>query len=298
MNWKTFHKVEPYIFLAPFLVCFLVFFLWPILFSVGVSFTDWRGVHTGNYVGTKNFVEVLSSPTFSKALLNTLIYAAISGITLIPLGFIVAYILNLEIVKWKKLFRTVFFLPVAIPTVIMGSVFAVMYEWHYGILNYFLEILGFTRLNWLGDVRTAKVAVMITFNWRMIGLVMIYYIAGLQGLDESSIEAARIDGASGLQIILYITLPLLGPIIMFIGVVLSVEVFQIFQEPYILFSFTAMGASGGPEDSALSLLQYLHRLGFQYQHMGQASVVAIVIFALIITASLIQMKYFGFFRKE
>ena len=300
IDWmeRSLPKIEPYLFLLPFFICFIIFFLWPILFSFGVSFTDWRGVRTGNYVGLKNYIEVLGSSTFRKALLNTLWYAALAGGSLMLLGFIIAYILNLPIIVFKRFFRTIYFLPVAMPAVIMGGVFAVMYDWHYGVLNYLLGIVGFDRLNWLGEVGTAKLAVTIAFVWRMLGLVMIYYIAGLQGLDVSVFEAAKVDGANSWQIVLHITFPLLKPIIMFIGVVVAVEVFQIFQEPYILFSFTAMGASGGPQDSALSLLQYLHRLGFQYQHMGKASVVAMTIFGLIIGVSLLQMKYFGFFRKE
>lgn len=291
-------KIEPYLFLSPFLVTFCIFFLWPILFNIGMTFTDWHGARGGNYVGLKNYVELVSSSTFRKALFNTLWYAVVGGGILLSLGFVIAYLLNGPITVGRKFFRTLCFLPVAAPAVLMALVFVIIYDWHYGVLNYVLGIVGAAPRNWLGDVALTKPSVVVVFVWRMLGLVMIYYLVGLQGLDINVFEAANVDGANRRQIIFYIMLPLLKPVILFISVVVTVEVFQIFQEPHTLFSFIFMGASGGPKDSALSLMQYIYRIGFSYQEMGKAATVALLLFGIVIGISLLQLKYFGFFRKS
>jgi ABC-type sugar transport system permease subunit len=283
-------NIEPFLFLSPFLICFSIFFLWPILFSIWVSFTDWTGVKAGQFIGIVNYINVLGSTTFHTAFLNTVYYAVVAGLTLLIVGFAVAYVLNFSFLRGKNLFRTIYFLPVAMPAVIMGSVFSIIYDRRYGVLNFIIQRIGLVPQNWLGDPAVTKIAVSIAFVWNQIGLVMIYFIAGLQGIDPTLYESAQIDGANGLQMLWYITIPQLRAVLVFVGVVVTVAIFQIFQEPYILFASPSLGATGGPEDSALSLLQYMHRLGFKYQNMGQASVVAIVIFAVIVIVSLLQLR--------
>jgi ABC-type sugar transport system permease subunit len=282
--------LEPYLFLSPFLICFVVFLLWPIIFTFWVSFTDWTGVKPGQFVGITNYIQILGSPTFHKAFTNTLAYTVIAGFGLLILGFIIAYLLNLAFLKGKSIFRVIFFLPVAMPAIIMGSVFLVIYDHRFGALNYFIQLLGITPLNWLGDAAVSKIAVSIAFVWNQLGLVMMYFIAGLQSIDMSLYESAKIDGTNEIQMLWYITIPQLRHVMVFVGVFVTVAVFQIFQEPYILFSAQSLGATGGPEDSALSLLQYMHRLGFNYQNMGEASVVAVVIFLLILIVSVFQLR--------
>ncbi|MBA7518932.1 L-arabinose transport system permease protein AraP [subsurface metagenome] len=295
---RSLPKIEPYLFLLPFLVTFFIFFLWPILFNLGMTFTDWHGARGGNYIGIKNYVELVKSTMFRKAALNTLWYAVVGGGVLLPLGFAVAYLLNGSITVGKKFFRTLFFLPVAAPPVLMALVFVIIYDWHYGILNYLLSIVGGAPQNWLGDVAFTKLSVIVVFIWRLLGLVMIYYLVGLQGLDVNMIEAAKVDGANGRQTILYIILPSLKPVILFISVVVTIEVFQIFQEPHTLFSFVFMGASGGPEDSALSMMQYIHRIGFSYQELGKAATAVVFLFSVVIVITILQLKHFGFFRRS
>jgi ABC-type sugar transport system permease subunit len=298
--WQRLYHIEPYIFISPFLVCFLVFFLWPILFSFWIGFTDWRGFEPGRFTGLANFATVLGSSMFGKALGNTITYAVITGVVLIPLAFLFAYLLNLSVLSGRgnRLFRSLFFIPITIPVVIMGPAFSLIFGWPNGIFNHVLAAFGQASINWLGEPLPAKLVVVLVFFWRSIGLVMIYFIAGLQGIDESNIEAARIDGAGTLQIIVRVIIPMMRPVMIFVTIFLTVQVFQIFDEPYVLFSFVSMGSAGGPGDAALSMLQLMHRYGFSYQHMGQASVVATAIFVIIFAIAMLQMKYGRFYEND
>jgi len=301
-NWidripKSLPKIEPYLFLLPFFITFFIFYLWPVLFNVIITFTDWRGFHAGNYIGLKNYSELLSSSTFRKAFFNTFWYFVVAGSILLSSGFIVSYFLNIPSVRGKKIFRTIYFLPVAASPVIIGIVFVVIYEFRYGVLNYILGILGFSPVNWLGDVKFSKPAVTGLFVWRMFGLIMMYYLVGLQGLDVSVLEAAEVDGANTWQTIFYIVLPLLRPVILFISVVVSIQVFQIFQEPIVLFSSLFLGGSGGPQDSALSIMQYVYRIGFSYQEMAKAATATLLFMCVIGGIAFLQMKYLGFFGR-
>lgn len=290
-------KIEPYIFISPFYITFLLFFLWPLSFSFFMSFTDWRGVSPGNYVGFKNYISIFNDSAFQKALLNNIWYAIVIVIILLPTGLILSNILNSKKTKGRKVFRTIFITPIATSAIIVGIVFLLIYDSRTGILNWFLTNIGLPRINWLGNPAVTKPSVSILFMWRNLGLVMLYFLAGLQGIDEQIYDAAVVDGANSVQTFLYVTIPMLKPIILFVGIIMTQTIFKIFQEPHILYNFT-MGPSGGPRDAGLSLAQLLYRVSFEYQMMGKGSAIGVILFLIITIVAMIQLFSFGTFKAD
>ena len=285
------HKLAPYAFISPFYVLFGLFFLAPSLIALVLSLFRWDGINDPRFVLARNYGRLVSDKVFAQVATNTAIYAIASLLIVLPLALVLAVLLNSKSLRFSNVWRAMYFTPVVTSTVAITLVFQILYSRDTGLLNAPLIYLGLEPIYWLGDRSWAKVAIIILIAWRSTGLLTIYFLAGLQSIPEELYEAASIDGASMLQKFFRITIPMLRPIILFVSIIVLLSSIQIFDEPQIL-------TNGGPANSTMSVVQYLYERGYTRLRLGFASAVGTVLFATVFVLSLLQLQWYGVFRKE
>jgi len=262
------------VFIAPWIVAFVMFEAIPILSGFYHSFTDWSATGTATrFVGWANYREALTrDPLFQKSVYNTIYYIGFS----VPLGILTAFILALLLnrpIRGTTLYRTIYYLPSVVPTVAASIVWIFIFETRRGILNFALELLGFPPIRWLSDPTWAKPALIIMSLWG-IGSTMVIYLAGLQGIPQELYEAAEVDGATGWYKLIRITVPLMTPTIFFNLVMNLVSAFQVFNSAFII-------TGGGPFNSTLFYMLHLYNNAFRYFRMGYASALAVLLFLVV-----------------
>lgn len=281
----------PYVFIAPFFVLFTVFFLGPSVFAFGLSFFRWNAITTPRWIGLTNWVRLFSDPVALQAISNTAVYMIASLFLVIPLALLLAVVLNSPRLRLQFLWRAMFFSPIVTSSVAITLVFVLLYSRDYGLLNYVLSRIGLGSVDWLGDPRWAKPAIIGLILWRWTGYNMIYFLAGMQGISQEYYEAAQIDGANSVQQFFNITIPELRQIIVYVGVITMIGSAQIFDETFIL-------TQGGPANATISIAQYLYTRGMGQLELGYASTIGLLMFAVIFVLSLIQLRVFGTFKTE
>ena len=277
-----------YWFIAPAISFIFIFFFLPVLAALLLSFSDFDIYALGNpeylrFIGLQNYVELLHNPLFWKALGNTFYFVLIGGPLSVVVSLGAALLINAKLVRFKGLFRTAFFIPVVTTLVAVAVVWRYLYHPHYGLLNYVLGFLGLGPIDWLGDPHWAMPAIILLAIWKNFGYNMIIFIAGLQSIPEHLYEAARIDGANAWRQFWHVTLPMLSPTFLFVGIITMIGYFQLFAEPYVM-------TQGGPSNSTLSVVLLMYEEGFRWWNMGYASAVAFILFAIIMSATLLQLK--------
>lgn len=285
--WATLYQYRvAYAYIAPFYILFLVFNLFPMVSGFFLSFFRWDGLSDMHFVAVQNYVNLFKDPLFWKALWNTLFIGIIAHIPILLGGLILAYILNSKLVKAPNLFKTIYFMPMVTSAVAITIIFSNMFGYNYGLLNWFLSLFGEAPVNWLGgDGSLIKVAVIVMFAWKWIGWNMVIYLAGMQGINNDIYEAAAIDGASHVDIVFRVMIPLLKPIILFTLIQSTIGMFNLFTEPFVL---TGSSWTGGTNNGALTLMIYLLNKAPQGGTLyGYASAVAYVITIMIILISVL-----------
>jgi ABC-type sugar transport system permease subunit len=282
---RWWRRAAPYVFISPFYLVFLAFGLLPIVFSLGVSLYDWRGVTPGAFVGLANFQLLLRDPAFAKALWNTVIVWAGSIPPMILLALVFAVLLNSQRLRFRGFFRTVYFLPVVTSLVITGLVFSFLLSPTFGLVSSVFESLGLKPINWLSDPTWMKPALILALLWRWTGNDMVIMLAGLQSIPDDLYEAARVDGASGPQMFWQITVPLMRPVILFDAIISTIGTFNLFAEPYVLF-----GADGGIGQAGLVTGTLLYQNAFVYFKFGYGAALAWVLAVIIFVLSMLQLK--------
>lgn len=284
-------KIEGWIFIAPFVILSLLFFVGPLLVAFMLSFKEYsfldaNSMFQAKWVWFQNYIDVLKNPTFIKALKNTSLYAA--GV--VPVQLIIALLLALVVngsIKGKGFFRTVYYIPTQTSAVAVAVIFMFLFKQD-GLFNKFIGLFGIQGTNYLTDPKFALPVIMSMAVWSSVGLYMVIFLAGLQEIPESLYEAANIDGASKWQSFRYITTPMLKPTIFFNLVVSLIGCFQVYDQAYVVSQ-----GNGGPLDSTMTVVLFLTRTGFREFKMGQACAVAFILFAIIFTLTIIQKKIFG-----
>ena len=275
------------LFLAPALAIILIFFLIPVLASLLLSVTDFdiyalADIHNIRIIAFRNYQQLLAHPLFWKALTNTLYFTVVGG----PLTMIVALgtalLVNAKVARWKSLFRTIYFAPVVTTVVAVAVVWKYLYHPRYGLLNRMLGIIGIGAIDWLGDPKWAMPAIILLAIWKNFGYTMIIFVAALQAIPEELYEAARIDGASPVQQFRHVTLPMLAPTFVFVGIITAIGYLQLFPEPYVM-------TRGGPVNSTLSVVLLMYQQGFRWWNMGYAAAVAFILFLFIGAATMLQL---------
>lgn len=278
LAWRE--AIAGYLFLLPNLVGFLVFNLLPILAAFFLTLTEWNLMDSPRFVGLQNFRQLLGDPLFWKTVGNTVYYTIFA----VPIGVFIAFWLALLLNRKMKgvvFFRTIFFLP----SVTLGVAIAIVWVWIYhpelGLLNYGLELIGIDGPSWLQSTAWAMPAIIIMNNWVGIGGAMLIYLAGLQAIPEEYYEAATIDGATWLQQLRYITVPLISPTTFFILITSFIGAMQGFDSFYVM-------TRGGPAYATTPLVMYIFQNGFEWFRMGYAAALAAVLFVAIFAITAVQ----------
>ena len=272
------------LFIAPAVVLLAIFFFAPVIAGFALSLTDFDlytlgDIHNLRFVALRNYADLLGSGIFWTALGNTLYFALVGGPLTVIVSLGAALLVNAKVTRVKSLFRTVYFAPVVTTLVAVAIVFRYLYHPRFGILN---RALG-TNIDWLGDPKLAMLSIILLSVWKQFGYTMIIFIAGLQNIPDELYEAARIDGAGAWRQFRHVTVPMLGPTFLFVGVVTAIGQLQIFAEPYVM-------TRGGPLNRTLSMVMLMYDQGFKFWRMGYAAAVAFVLFLIIGAATVVQMK--------
>lgn len=285
---KTTYKV-PLLFLTPAMLLLFIFLVLPIIASLYISFTNFDIFALNNwsnakFIGFTNYIDLVNDPLFWKALKNTLFFVIVGVPSAIISSLFFAILLNQKFVKGKTFFRVGYYLPNITNTVAIAIVWKWVLNPRYGIMNWFLGLLGFDGPSWLGDPKWAMPAIILLVVWKSLGYNMIIFLAGLQGIPEHLYEASQLDGANRWQQLKNITLPLLRPTTFFVTIMTIIGYLQLFAEPYML-------TEGGPLNSTLSIVLYIYQQGFKFFELGYASALSYVLFFLIFIVTMIQMKF-------
>ncbi|MBN2618024.1 MAG: sugar ABC transporter permease [Spirochaetales bacterium] len=283
-------KLAPYIFISPFIISFLVFGLYPMGYSITMSFWKWTAGGPQEFRGFDNFVKLLTSdPYFKLSLWNSFVLmifgSGLQHLFAIPL----AIILDDKSIKGRDFFKLTFFLPYITSVVSIVLIFSQLYDENYGWLNYIIvNVLGQDKVRWVTESVPIKTSISIMLNWQFIGWNTLIYLAGLQSIDESLYEAAEIDGATKIQQVFSITLPLLKPVIFFTLTLSIIGGFQIFEQPFVLLG--GYEKMGGPGNAGLTSAFYLMATGFSYGRYGKASAIAWLMFIVVIVMNILHKK--------
>jgi multiple sugar transport system permease protein len=275
-------------FALPALALIAAFFVLPVVAGLALSLSDFDIYALGNLdylrlVGLDNYARLLQDPLFWRALLNTFYFVLVGGPLSVLVSLGAALLINARLVRFKALFRVVYFLPVMTALVAVAVVWRYIYHPRYGLLNYALGLVGIAPIDWLGDPLLAMPALILMAVWKNFGYNMIIFIAGLQSIPEQIYDAARIDGANRLQQLRYVTLPLLAPTFLFVALLTMIGSFQLFAEPYVM-------TQGGPSNSTLSVVLLMYEHGFRWWNLGYAAAIAFLLFAIMLAGTVLQLR--------
>ena len=271
-----------YLFIAPALAILGLFVFLPLLTAVGLSFTSWNAVGAIRWAGLRNYQLMLADPTFARALWNTLVYTIGSASLGIAGALGLALLMNQRI-PGIGAFRAVLFLPALMSEVVCAMVFQWLYSTDLGVLNWLVTSMGFEPIPWLTSTRWAMFAVILMGAWVGAAYNAPIFLTGLQAIPPALYEAAALDGATPWQELRYITLPALRPFMLYVLVMSGVGSFQVFGRIHVL-------TGGGPVDSTLTCMPYIHRVAFSFNQMGYASALSVALFAVLIGLSWLQMR--------
>lgn len=275
-------------FLAPALLVLGIFFLLPVVAALGLSLTDYdlyalADIRHLRFVALNNYWDLLHQHKFWSALGHTFYFVLVG----VPLSVMVslgaALLLNSPLVRFKTVFRTALFAPVVTTVVAVAVVWRYIFNTKYGLLNYVLGEVGIHPIDWLGNPHWAMPSIIVFAVWKNFGYNMIIFLAGLQAIPKDLYEAARIDGASALQQFRHITLPMLGPTLLMVGILTVSGYFQLFAEPYVM-------TEGGPLQSTTSVLYLMYNEGFKWWNFGAASAVAFLLFVIMFAVTAVMLR--------
>jgi len=272
-------------FVAPNLAAVAVFMLFPLGFSLYMSFQRWDVFSPPKFVGLRNFEELFTSdPLFLIAIRNTAIFTVGTVVPTVLVSLVVAGVLNRK-VRGIGVFRTIVFLPLAISSVVMAVVWQFVFNTDNGLLNIMLGWVGLGPVPWLVEPRWAMVSLCIVSVWRAVPFATVILLAAMQGVPATVYEAARIDGAGEIRQFAFITVPLIRGSISFVGVISIIHAFQAFDMVYVL-----NGANGGPETATYVLGIMLFQHAFSFLEFGYASALAWVMFAILLVLTVLQLR--------
>lgn len=279
-----------YIFVAPFVIVFLIFNVYPVMRTLYLSFTSYKGFGEITVTGGVNYLRVLQDKFFWKALGNT---ARIWSVNIVlQLGLALALTIVFSDLKFKirglPIFRALYYLPNLIAATSVAFLFKTMLDWRYGTFNQLLVGSGITAspIDWLGSTATAPYVISVISAWMWFGNSFIMLMAGVQGISKDYYEAASIDGAGRMKTFTKITIPLLKPILLYVGITSLIGGLQMFDLPFLICG----GTAGNPSGSTQTVVMYLYKFGFETNQVGYASAVAYVLFAIILLFSVLQFQ--------
>ena len=283
-DWRM--ALEVIGFTAPALVLFFMFIVWPMIRAVEFSFFRWKGFGPlVDFVGLKNYVSVLTNDVFIGALLNNLFVVVMSIVIQLPVGIAVALLLNRKM-RFQGILRMIVFVPYVLAEVIAGVVWFQLLQPQYGVIDSILGLVGIQgpEQGFLGDPKYAMWTVMVVLTWKYLGLAIILFLVGLQGVPAELDEAAQIDGATWWQTQRYVTLPLLGPTLRTWGFLSMVGSLQLFDMVWIL-------TKGGPANSTMTMATFLINEGTRRSNYGIAGAASVILFVVALALALVYQRF-------
>lgn len=282
----------PYVFVLPFVITFLLFYLYPILSAVTMSFQDVQGFGEVRFIGLKNYKNLVN-PHYFSALRVSFTYTVFTIAILVPVPLILATLLNTKLLKGRNFFKSSLFLPALTSVIVAGMFFRYAFaEQSTALANQIIGFFGFEPFIWLQGKHTGMFALVILCVWRWMGVNIIYFLSGLQSIPDELYEAAEIDGANTLQRFIKITIPSLKPVIIYVVTISVYGGLAMFAESFAYWSYRSPGNIG------LTLVSYIYTTAFNNADFGLASAVGVTLLLIIMTVNLIQLMIFGFFKKE
>ncbi len=280
--------VAGWMFVAPALIVIGLFFALPVASALLLSLTDFDLYALANpdhlrFVALDNYLELLRTPIFWKALWNTSYFVVVGVPLSIAVSLAAALLLDSQLARAKAFFRTALFAPVVTTLVAVAVIWRYLFHTSYGLVNWALGHVGVSPVDWLGDPRWAMPTIIGFAVWKNFGYNMVILLAGLQAIPRELYEAARIDGASTWRQIVHITLPALGPVLLVVSVITVSGYFQLFAEPYVM-------TRGDPLQSTVSVLYFMFEEGFRWWNLGRASAVAFMLFLVILGATTLLLR--------
>lgn len=277
-----------WMFVAPAMIVIGLFFALPVASALLLSLTDFDLYALADpahlrFVALDNYLELLRTPIFWKALWNTTYFVVVGVPLSIAVSLAAALLLDSRLARAKALFRTALFAPVVTTLVAVAVIWRYLFHTSYGLVNWALGHVGVSPVDWLGDPHWAMPTIIGFAIWKNFGYNMVILLAGLQAIPRELYEAARIDGASTWRQILHITLPALGPVLLVVSVITVSGYFQLFAEPYIM-------TRGDPLQSTVSVLYFMFEEGFRWWNLGRASAVAFMLFLVILGATTLLLR--------
>ncbi|WP_227497085.1 carbohydrate ABC transporter permease [Planctomonas psychrotolerans] len=285
IRYGLMERLAPYGYVAPFFALFLVFGLFPLLFTFVVALFDWNPVGSQTFIGLDNFTRLFDDPRFWNAAGNTLSIWLISTIPQLFIALLLAHLLNHARLKWANFFRMSMLLPYITSVAATTIVFAQIFDRDYGLLNHLLELLGADRFDFRNSVLGSHVLIATMVVWRWFGYTTLLYLASLQAIPRDVYEAAAVDGASGWKQFVHITIPSLRPVIIFTIVTSTIGGLQIFTEPLLLSPQGQFSCGAVRQCQTLTL--FLYEQGFGQFAFGYGSAVGVVLFGMIVVIALI-----------
>jgi len=286
-KWAEIYKARwPYLFISPFYILFLIFGVYPILFSLYLSLTEWKGLGPIKFVGLKNFELLLKDKVFWQSMTNGVILFFLYVPIMTLLALVLAVILNSKRVRGFRFFRTMLFIPYIMNIVAAGFTFRLMLNQKYGLVNLMLGIFNIAPVPWLESIWGGRISLCLLVIWAWLGYNMVIMLAGLQTIPSELTEAALIDGASSSQAFFYVTIPLMRPVILFSVVLSTMGSFNLFSEIYNL-------TGGGPINATITPVIVIFNQAFGNFRLGYASAMAYLYFIILFALTLLQFRYFG-----
>ena len=281
----TFSKIEPWLYLSPFLIFIIIFTLYPVINVFTISFKENYSYLRGTFkaLNFENYKYVLSDDKFTSGLRNTALYVLFVVPVSTAISLFFANLLNKK-VKGSAIFQTAFFLPMVTSVTAVGLIWRLMYNQQYGIINWLLSKLGIEKIGWVTESRWSLLALIIFGTWNILPFTIIILLSGMQNINETYYTVARVDGAKPARIFFRITVPLLSPTIFLVCIVNTISCFKVFSELYPLFY-----GKPGPYYNLYTVVYYIRYAMMEKRKYGYAAAAAVILFLCIFVVTLLEL---------
>lgn len=285
MTKQNMTKIEPFLYLFPFIIGILIFTLYPVINVFLLSFKDDYNYLKNSFSGwnLENYKTVLTDPKFIQSIINTTLYVLFVVPISTALAIIIANFLNQKI-KGNAIFQTAYFMPMVTSITAVGLIWRLMYNKQYGIINFILSKFGIEKIGWVVDSKWSLVALIIFGIWNIMPFTIILLISGLQNINEVYYTAAKVDGAKPTKIFFRITVPMLSPTIFLVCIVNTISSFKVFSELYPLFN-----GKPGPYYNLYTVVYYIRYAMMEKREYGYAAAAAVILFFCVMIFTFIQL---------
>ena len=286
-------KVAPYVFVLPFVLSLLIFWLYPLISGIVMSFQD-ISFGARKFVGLDHYTKLMNDKFFRIAVGNSVEYMLLTLLLMIPIPLVLAVLMESRLTKAKGVWKVIMYIPALTSVVISGMLFRMMFSEAAGSqMNQLMEFLGKTPIAWLKTKWTAWIALLLLCMWRWTGVNMLYFISGLKSIDTSIYESADIDGANAWQKLWYLTLPLIKPTTIYVVTISVYAGLSMFLESFMLWN-----GNSSPKNIGLTIVGYLYKRGIEKNDLGYACAVGMVLMIIALLINVIQLVATGTFKKE